>query len=109
MAGTGDAQIQDELELLVAAGLTPAEALRSATLEPAKYLDAAESLGATTPKVKFQGTSLPFGNATYLLPRIEKCGIWGNTKRLCSVSAYPKLVNEHKDRTEVSGVGNRKH
>ena len=46
LTGTDDAQIQDELELLVAAGLTPAEALRSATLEPAKYLDAAESLGA---------------------------------------------------------------
>jgi imidazolonepropionase-like amidohydrolase len=46
MAGTDDAQIQDELELLVAAGLTPSEALRSATLEPAKYLGAAESLGA---------------------------------------------------------------
>jgi len=46
MAGTDDAQIQDELELLVDAGLTPAEVLRSATIEPAKYLDAAESLGA---------------------------------------------------------------
>jgi hypothetical protein len=46
MAGAGDAQIQDELELLVAAGLTPFEALRSATLEPVKYLGAAESLGA---------------------------------------------------------------
>jgi len=46
MAGTDDAQIQDELELLVAAGLTPSGALRSATLEPAKYLGAAESLGA---------------------------------------------------------------
>ena len=46
MAGAGDKQIQDELELLVAAGLTPSEALRSATLEPAKYLGASESLGA---------------------------------------------------------------
>jgi imidazolonepropionase-like amidohydrolase len=49
MAGAGDAQIQDEMELLVAAGLTPAEALRSATLEPAKYLDAAASLGTVEP------------------------------------------------------------
>ncbi|MGD0303014.1 MAG: amidohydrolase family protein [Bryobacteraceae bacterium] len=32
--------LHDELELLVAAGLTPAQALRSATLEPARYLDA---------------------------------------------------------------------
>lgn len=38
--------LHQELELLVAAGFTPAEALRSATLEPAKYLDAIESLGA---------------------------------------------------------------
>lgn len=38
--------LHEELELLVAAGLTPAQALRGATLEPAKYLDAAESLGA---------------------------------------------------------------
>jgi hypothetical protein len=45
MAGADDAQIQDELELLVSAGLTTAEALRSATMEPARYLDAAESLG----------------------------------------------------------------
>ncbi len=46
MAGADDASIQDELELLVDAGLTPAEALRSATIEPARYLDAAESIGA---------------------------------------------------------------
>ncbi len=48
LAGTDSARpgesLHDELEFLVAAGLTPAEALRSATLEPAKYLDAA-SLG----------------------------------------------------------------
>ena len=43
-AAPGD-QLQQELELLVAAGFTPAEALRAATLEPARYLDAAESLG----------------------------------------------------------------
>ena len=45
MAGADDAPIQDELELLVAAGLTPVEALRSATLAPARYLDASPSLG----------------------------------------------------------------
>ena len=46
MTGADGAPLQDELELLVTAGLTPAEALRSATLEPAKYLNAAESLGS---------------------------------------------------------------
>jgi imidazolonepropionase-like amidohydrolase len=37
--------LHEELELLVASGLTAAQALRSATLEPARYLGAA-SLGA---------------------------------------------------------------
>ena len=41
--------LHQELELLVAAGLTPAEALRSATLEPADYLEATASLGAVEP------------------------------------------------------------
>lgn len=49
MAGSGSGNpgeaLHQELELLVAAGLTPAQALRCATLEPAKYLDAAESFG----------------------------------------------------------------
>lgn len=35
-----------ELQLLVKAGLTPAQALRSATLTPAEYLEADESLGS---------------------------------------------------------------
>jgi hypothetical protein len=38
--------LHDELALLVRAGLTPAEALRAATLSPAEYLGAADSLGA---------------------------------------------------------------
>ena len=37
--------LHDELEALVRAGLTPAEALRAATLEPARYLEALESMG----------------------------------------------------------------
>lgn len=53
LAGTDSGQgairpgetLHQELELLVAAGLTPAEALRTATLEPARYLDATDSLG----------------------------------------------------------------
>jgi hypothetical protein len=48
MPGTGKHSgeaLHEELELLVAAGLTPAQALRSATLEPAKYLNADRSLG----------------------------------------------------------------
>jgi imidazolonepropionase-like amidohydrolase/pimeloyl-ACP methyl ester carboxylesterase len=41
--------LHDELELLVAAGLTPAEALRAATLGPAQYLEATDSLGTVAP------------------------------------------------------------
>jgi hypothetical protein len=41
--------LHDELELLVEAGLTPAEALRAATLEPARYLGATDSLGSVAP------------------------------------------------------------
>lgn len=37
--------LQEELGLLVEAGLSPADALRSATLNPAKFLGAADSLG----------------------------------------------------------------
>lgn len=37
--------LHEELELLVAAGLTPLEALRTATLNPARYLEATDSLG----------------------------------------------------------------
>ena len=39
-------ELHRELELLVEAGLTPLEALRSATLAPARYLDALDSLGS---------------------------------------------------------------
>jgi imidazolonepropionase-like amidohydrolase len=38
--------VHDELALFVGAGLSPAEALRAATLTPAKYLQATDSLGS---------------------------------------------------------------
>jgi len=44
--------LHDELALLVKAGLTAAEALRSATLNPAKFLDMEDRLG-TIEKGKF--------------------------------------------------------
>jgi len=37
--------VHDELALLVEAGLTPVEALRTATLNPARYLELTDSLG----------------------------------------------------------------
>jgi len=41
--------LHDELASLVAAGFTPAEALRAATLDAARYLGAADSLGSIEP------------------------------------------------------------
>jgi hypothetical protein len=41
--------VHDELALLVRAGLTPMEALRTATAEPARYLAATDSLGSVAP------------------------------------------------------------
>ena len=41
--------LHDELASLVAAGFTPAEALRAATLDPARYLEATDSLGTVAP------------------------------------------------------------
>ena len=38
--------LHDELAALVAAGFTPAEALRAATIDPARFLGAADSLGS---------------------------------------------------------------
>ena len=41
--------LHHELELLVQAGLTPLEALRTATINPATYLNATDSLGTIAP------------------------------------------------------------
>ena len=41
--------LHEELELLVAAGLSPIDALRTATLNPALYLEAADSIGRIAP------------------------------------------------------------
>ena len=41
--------LHDELRLLVAAGLTPLEALQAATLNPAKMLYTTDSLGTVAP------------------------------------------------------------
>ncbi|MGA2183558.1 MAG: amidohydrolase family protein [Bryobacteraceae bacterium] len=43
------AELHQELELLVKAGLTPAQALRTATINAAKFLDADDSFGSVQP------------------------------------------------------------
>jgi hypothetical protein len=50
LAGGGTAGLLDELEALVElAGFSPQEALRSATVEPARFLGRAESMGTVAP------------------------------------------------------------
>ena len=50
MAGTDNIQsIHDELAALVDAGLTPLEALRAATVEPARFLNTAAVSGLVKP------------------------------------------------------------
>jgi len=41
--------LHDELELFVEAGLSPTEALRTATLNPSQFLEATDSLGSVAP------------------------------------------------------------
>ncbi len=41
--------LHDELEYLVSAGLTPLQALRAATINPARYFNATDSLGTIAP------------------------------------------------------------
>jgi hypothetical protein len=92
MAGAGDTQIQDELELLVTAGLTPAEALRSATLEPAKYLDAAALLG-----------SVESGKiADLLLLDANPLADIRNTRKIAAVVFGGKYLSRSKLQTLVS-------
>jgi imidazolonepropionase-like amidohydrolase len=43
------ATLHEELELLVKSGLTPAEALAAATIEPARFLGLADKLGSVRP------------------------------------------------------------
>jgi hypothetical protein len=45
----GGFPLHDELRLFVEAGLSPLDALRSATLNPARYLNATDSLGTVAP------------------------------------------------------------
>jgi imidazolonepropionase-like amidohydrolase len=41
--------LHDELALLVSAGLTPLEALQAATIEPARFLHATDTVGTIAP------------------------------------------------------------
>lgn len=78
--------LHDELELLVRAGLSPADALRSATLEPARYLGAADSLGTVARGKK----------ADLLLLDGDPLQSISNTRRIRAVIANGVLLDRPK-------------
>lgn len=79
--------LHDELQLLVKAGLTPLQALRLATTEPARFLNQQEKLGGIE-KGKWPDLVLLEGNP------LENIG---NTHRIRAVFANGRLI----DRAEI--------
>lgn len=75
--------LHDELGLLVHSGLTPAEALRTATINPARFLGLTDSLGTVaTGKV-----------ADLVLLDANPLGDIANTKRIRAVIQGGRLLN----------------
>ena len=75
--------LHDELGLLVRAGLTPAEALRTATINPATFLEVTDSLGTVAPG-KVADLVLLDGNPLSDI---------ANTKRIRAVIQGGRLLN----------------
>ncbi len=82
--------IHDELELLVGAGLSPREALHAATLAPAEYLGATDSLGTIT-----EGKL-----ADFVLLHANPLEDIRNTRRIRAVVRDGRLY----DRSELDGI-----
>ena len=75
--------LHDELGLLVRAGLTPAQALRTATINPATFLGVTDSLGTVAPgKV-----------ADLVLLDANPLADIANTKRIRAVIQGGRLLN----------------
>ena len=93
--------LHDELSLLVQAGLTPAESLRTATINPAKYFDMEKSLG-TVEKGKIADLVLLDANP---LTDIN------NTRKIAAVivgGRYLPKETLQKMLAEVEAVANKK-
>jgi len=75
--------LHEELSLLVQGGLTPMEALRTATLEPAEYLGLADSLG----------TVAPGRLADLILLDADPLADIRNTRRIAAVVADGRLID----------------
>jgi imidazolonepropionase-like amidohydrolase len=91
--------LHDELALLVKAGLTPLEALRTATYNPAEYLNALDSLGTVAPG-KVADLVVLDANP---LDRIQ------NTRRISAVIANGRLFNRAALDSLLRGVATTLH
>jgi imidazolonepropionase-like amidohydrolase len=92
--------LHDELALLVAAGLTPLEALRTATLNPARFLGALDSLG----------TVAPGKLADLVLLDADPLVDIANTQRIAAIVVNGQLVDSATRRrllAEVEQIANR--
>jgi len=93
--------LHDELALLVQAGLTPFEALQTATVNPAKYLNLTDSLG-TIKKGKM---------ADLVLLEANPLDDIGNTKRIAAVVFDGRYLSKkalEKMLADVEAVANKK-
>ncbi len=93
--------LHDELALLVQAGLTPFEALQTATVNPAKYLNLTDSLG-TIKKGKL---------ADLVLLEANPLDDIGNTKRIAAVVFDGRYLSKkalEKMLADVEAVANKK-
>ena len=86
--------LHDELELLVEAGLTPMEALQTATRNPAEYLGQLDSLG-TVEKGKL---------ADLVLLEADPLERVTNTKRIAAVVVNGKLITKAQLAEMLAGV-----
>jgi hypothetical protein len=86
--------LHDELELLVKAGLTPMEALQTATRNPAEYLNKLDSFG-TVEKGKI---------ADLVLLEANPLAEIGNTRKIASVVRSGKLIPKAQLQEMLAGV-----
>jgi len=86
--------LHEELELLVQAGLTPLAALQAATLNPARYLDREDELGAVEEGKR----------ADLVLLEANPLEDIGNTRRIAAVVLAGKLLRRERLDTLLEGV-----
>ena len=91
--------LHDELKLLVKAGLTPLEALRAATYNPAQYFNSLDSLG----------TVAPGKLADLVVLDANPLDDIANTRRINAVIANGRLYDRAGINSLLSGVERALH